>query len=174
MTKQVCVFFGNRLLRGCRASKVHSFDLNAFASPNFPALCTVGVNLELRPDLAVPPPRKPLTVHKEMSADIIVVRLVPGFSDDAIFAIINHSNLRALILLIYGTGNAPSTRSGLLEAVRLATGKGVVVVALTQCYQGGVLLEKYSVGLALKEAGVLSGGDMSTEACATKVGWVGG
>ena len=33
------------------------------------------------------------------------------------------------------TGNAPSTRSGLLQAVRLATAKGIVVVALTQCYQ---------------------------------------
>lgn len=105
-----------------------------------------------------------------MDAHIIVVRLVPGFADDALFAIINHSrSLHGLILLIYGTGNAPSTRSGLLEAVRLATSKGIVVVALTQCHQGGVLLEKYSVGLALKEAGVLSGGDMSTEACATKV-----
>ena len=170
---EVSIFFGNRLLRGCRASKVHSFDLNAFASPNFPPLATVGVNLEIRPDLALPPPRKPLAVHKEMSAHIIVIRLVPGFADDALFAIINAApTLHGLILLIYGTGNAPSTRSGLLEAVRIATAKGIVVVALTQCHQGGVLLEKYSVGLALKEAGVLSGGDMSTEACATKLAYL--
>ena len=167
------IFFGNRLLRGCRASKVHSFDLNAFASPNFPPLATVGVNLEIRPDLALPPPRRPLAVHKDLSAHILVIRLVPGFADDALFAIIDAApRLQGLILLIYGTGNAPSTRSGLLEAVRLATAKGIVVVALTQCHQGGVLLEKYAVGSALKEAGVVSGGDKTPEACATKLAYL--
>jgi hypothetical protein len=40
-----------------------------------------------------------------------------------------------MILEMYGTGNAPSTRQGLLDAVTTATKKGIVVVALTQCRQ---------------------------------------
>lgn len=57
-----------------------------------------------------------------------------------------------------GTGNGDtSTRSGLLEAVTLAAQKGIIVVVLTQCFQGGVLLDKYSVGVALRAAGVVSG-----------------
>lgn len=45
-------------------------------------------------------------------------------------------------------------------------------MALTQCFRGGVLLEKYSVGLALREAGVVSGHDMTVEAAATKLAYL--
>ena len=40
---EVLVFFHDRLLRGCRASKVDALALLAFDSPNFPPLATVGV-----------------------------------------------------------------------------------------------------------------------------------
>lgn len=145
-----------------------------------------------------------------MDTHILVIKLVPGFSDEAIMAIINHSKtVRAIIFEMYGTGNAPSTRAGLLDAVRTATGRGIVVVALTQCRQvltrvtsrphthaipiytaspgdlcltrlallavqpqGGVLLSKYEVGQALQSAGIVSGGDMTTEAAATKLAYL--
>ncbi|ELU44972.1 L-asparaginase [Rhizoctonia solani AG-1 IA] len=35
---EVCLYFNHTLFRGNRVSKVSSFDLNAFASPNFPPL----------------------------------------------------------------------------------------------------------------------------------------
>lgn len=102
---EVCIFFNDRLIRGNRATKAHSFALDAFCSPNHPPLALVGVNMELRSDLAMPPPKSSLKVHKKMDSHIIVIKLVPGFSDDAIFAIINHSKtIRAIILSIYGTG----------------------------------------------------------------------
>ncbi len=66
--------------------------------------------------------------------------------------------LTLFCFLALGTGNGDtSTRSGLLEAVTLAAKKGILVVVLTQCFQGGVLLDKYSVGVALRAAGVVSG-----------------
>jgi len=36
-----------------------------------------------------------------MDSRIIVVKLVPGFSDDSIFAIINHGQVKAIILEMY-------------------------------------------------------------------------
>jgi len=79
----------------------YSFGLGAFDSPNLPPLAVVGVSLDLRQDLAMPPPRSVFRVHKNMDSRIIVVKLVPGFSDDSIFAIINHGQVKAIILGMY-------------------------------------------------------------------------
>jgi len=99
---EVCIFFGNRLLRGCRATKIDSFDLQAFASPNFPPLATVGVNLEISSHFSLPP-RKTMRVHKKMDSNLIVIRLVPGFEDDSLIAMVIHSTqLHGIILLLYG------------------------------------------------------------------------
>jgi L-asparaginase/Glu-tRNA(Gln) amidotransferase subunit D len=60
-------------------------------------------------------------------------------------------NLRAIVLEMYGTGNAPSKRTGLLSAITKARANGIIVAALTQCLTGAVMLGKYAVGDALKE-----------------------
>ena len=39
--------FGNKLIRGCRATKIDAESLSAFDSPNFPLLSRVGVQVEL-------------------------------------------------------------------------------------------------------------------------------
>jgi L-asparaginase len=44
---EVVLFFNDRLLRGCRARKLHSTGLDAFDSPNFPPLATVGTAIHL-------------------------------------------------------------------------------------------------------------------------------
>lgn len=43
--QEVCICFGDRLLRANRAIKVDSTGLGAFQSPNFPPLATLGVSL---------------------------------------------------------------------------------------------------------------------------------
>ena len=53
---EVCLYLGGKLLRGCRATKVSANDFAAFDSPNYPALGSVGIDIEiqrmsgLRPD----------------------------------------------------------------------------------------------------------------------------
>lgn len=46
------------------------------------------------------------------------------------------------------------------------------MVAVTQCLRGGVSLSTYAVGVALERNGVLSGGDMTTEAVVTKLAYL--
>jgi len=170
---EVCIFFHDRLLRGNRSVKVNSFTVDAFDSPNFPRLAQVGVNITTRQDLSLRVPKGRFKVHRSMNKEILVLRLVPGFDDQSILDIcMKATNLRALVLEIYGTGNAPAKKNMLLQAIGHARDRGIVVVACTQCFTGGVVLEKYAVGTALAEAGVVGGGDMTTEACVTKLAYL--
>ena len=43
---EVTLFFYNKLLRGCRATKINASSFNAFASPNFKPLAEIGVNIK--------------------------------------------------------------------------------------------------------------------------------
>ena len=67
----------------------------------------------------MPQPRKPFRVHKVLEAKVIVLKLVPGFDDECIHAMVAHTTqLRAIVLEMYGTGNGPSnkTKGGLIDA----------------------------------------------------------
>jgi L-asparaginase len=131
------------------------------------------VNINERKDLALPPPKGPFRVRKKLDANILVIRLVPGFDDAGIEAVIHHApRVRAIVLEMYGTGNAPSHQDGLLRVVREATARGVLVVAVSQCVKGGVLLDKYEMGRKFSEAGVVAGADMTTEAVTTKLAFL--
>ena len=59
---EVCLCFGDKLLRGNRAVKVDSDSLDAFKSPNFPPLGTVGIEIKINWDLVLPLPKTRKTV----------------------------------------------------------------------------------------------------------------
>jgi L-asparaginase len=45
---EVCLCFGSKLLRGNRAMKIDADGFEAFASPNFPDLGSVGVEIKIK------------------------------------------------------------------------------------------------------------------------------
>lgn len=169
---EVCICFNDRLLRANRSVKVNSSALSAFDSPNIPPLATLGVHINANLEIALPQPRAPFRTHKTLEAKVIVLKLVPGFDDECIVALVRHSkSLKAIVLELYGTGNGPSN-ANLLAAIIEAREKGIVVVVVSQCLGGGVSLDAYSMGREFSNAGVVSGGDMTTEACTTKLAYL--
>jgi L-asparaginase len=170
---EVCVCFNDKILRANRTVKVNSVSLDAFDSPNFPPLATLGSNIVENKHLFLPKPTEPLKVHKSLDAHVVVLKLVPGFDDECVHALVEYSKtLKAIVLELYGTGNGPSNKQSLLDAIKAARAKGIVVVAVSQCMKGGVSLETYSMGREFQNAGIIAGGDMTTEACTTKLAYL--
>ncbi|KAL7530678.1 hypothetical protein ACHAWF_003469 [Thalassiosira exigua] len=172
---EVCIFFHDRLVRGCRATKVNTSKLKAFDSPNLPPLAEIGINIYENDHLFRPPPRGSFKVNTYMDTRMITLRLVPGFDDASIKAMIDaarDTHLKGLILQLYGTGNLPSLKDDLVQCLADATAAGVVVVATTQCQTGSVIMGHYATGQQLMGAGVVSASDMTIEATTTKLAYL--
>lgn len=92
-----------------------------------------------------PGPSPSRFVRRELCDEIAVLRMVPGFSDNYINAIIQHTpTIRGIVLQLYGTGNAAQRNGSFMAAVQAAIRRGIMVVATTQCAKGGVKLETYA------------------------------
>jgi len=168
---EVCVYFNGRLLRGNRSTKVSASGFDAFDSPNEAPLGSVGVDIVLRPGAARPPQPGPLRVHALKDVTVAALRLFPGIRPELLRNVLQPP-VQGVVLETYGAGNAPTRDPALLEAVRLATARGVVVVNCTQCLQGRVDMREYATGAALLDAGVVSGADMTPEAALSKLIWL--
>lgn len=164
---EVSLFFNNQLFRGNRATKAHADGFNAFASPNLSPLAQSGINIQLIEGKLSPYVEQALQVTSVQSQKIAILYLYPGISVEMVKNVITE-DVKGLILLSFGVGNAPQ-HPEFLEILKNATDNGTVIVNLTQCIQGQVNMGGYATGNALLNCGVLSGYDMTLEACLTKL-----
>lgn len=166
---EVCLYFGGKLLRGCRSTKVSADGFAAFDSPNSPPLGTVGIDIDVNWDL-VRKARgaKRISVPELTKPVVSALRLFPGISPELVRNVLRPP-LQGLVLEAYGVGNGPDHDRAFLGALAEATRRGVVIVGCTQCLEGTVDLTEYAAGSALAEAGVISGRDMTAEAALTKL-----
>jgi L-asparaginase len=166
---EVCLYFGGKLLRGCRATKVSADGFAAFDSPNFPPLGTVGIDIEVNWDLVRPARGAKSIAVPELDRPVVsALRLFPGLSHELLRNVLRPP-LQGLVLEAYGVGNGPDQDHAFLGALTDATERGVVIVDCTQCLSGTVDLHEYAAGSALARAGVISGFDMTAEAALAKL-----
>ncbi|PRI10726.1 asparaginase domain-containing protein [Leucobacter massiliensis] len=74
-----------------------------------------------------------------------------------------------LVLECYGAGTAPLSGRDAREVLLGARDRGTPVLAITRCAHGAVELQRYAVGAALAEAGVIGGSDLTAEAAIAKL-----
>jgi L-asparaginase len=166
---EVCLYFEYKLYRGNRTTKINAEHFNAFTSPNYPHLVESGVHLKLNSELFLPVKSSAqLKVHKNLDNHVAIIKIFPGISEVVLAAILGIPNLKGVILETYGAGNAP-TEAWFINLLKKAISKGLHIINVTQCSAGSVSMGQYETSTAMKEIGIISGKDITTEAGITKL-----
>jgi L-asparaginase len=165
---EVCIYFENQLMRANRTVKYNAENFNAFVSPNYPVLAEAGVYLKYNRHHILRPNFKNLRAHRKMDVRVGLLKIFPGITRQYVHTILQGAGLRAVVLETFGSGNAP-TDQWFIDELTEAIEKGMVVVNVSQCLAGAVDQGKYETSLILKQIGVVSGYDATTEAMLTKL-----
>jgi len=168
LVPEVCIYFENRLLRGNRTVKYNAENFNAFVSPNYPALAEVGISIKYNRPSILNPNFKKLKIHRHLNRNVGVLKMFPGITPGFIEGVLFKSGLKAIVLETFGAGNALSGK-WFLDLIAKAVSQDIILVNVSQCMTGTVEQEKYTTGIGLAKAGVVSGLDITTEAALTKL-----
>lgn len=167
--QEVCLYFEYKLYRGNRTTKISAEHFNAFTSPNYPALAESGVHLKVSNDLLLPQTGdEDFAVNKAMDSNVVIVKMFPGITAQVLSAIVAIPGLKGMVLETYGSGNAPD-EDWFISILKGAIDNGLHVVNVTQCSGGSVNMGHYETSTMLKEIGVISGADITTEGAITKM-----
>ena len=154
----VQLYFHGQLLHGARASKLRSEAFDAFKALARHREGDKAGSIPGELDYRVP--RQPV--------NLAVVPVFPGLQAQHLRALLG-SGVQGLLLECYGSGTGPSDDQGLLDALRDARQRGVMIAAISQCPEGAVEFGTYAAGSRLRDTGLVSGGGMTREAALGKM-----
>ncbi len=169
---EVCVVFSADaertqavIIRGCRARKMHSCAINAFASINVPPLGTVAGNtivwsgLQARPRTA-----STLTLATDLDPNVVLVKITPNLSPEVLDRFLQGSS--GVVLEGTGVGHLRPE----LQSVVVRFNKPAVIT--TQTVHGGERLGSYEIDHdILAIANIIPVGDMSSDTALVKLMW---
>lgn len=168
IVREVALYFSGKLLRGNRATKMNADDLVAFSSPNFPPLAEAGITIKYNYSVIKAARDEGLSFITLTEIPIGVIKVFPGIQF-SLFESIMTDKLSGIVLETFGAGNIPGGGGKLIPIIKKAFSSGSVVVVCSQCPGGTVTLGAYKTSSSLKEAGAVSGKDMTTEAAVAKL-----
>ena len=170
LVPEVCICFDNILMRGNRTCKMNSDNFRAFRSENLPPLAEAGINIRYNTGII----RRPASwedtpiFRKSLDTRVSILKMHPGITPQIVRDIMCSPDTRAVIIETYGAGNAPS-KEWFLKIVQEAAEMGKIILNVTQCIAGIVNMDIYATGKCLKDAGVVSGYDSTTESALAKL-----
>ncbi len=169
MVREVAILFENYLWRGNRSTKMSADNFNAFKSNNYPSLAKIGLGIHFNEEaLWRMHSKRPLNVKYAMDTSVMFLDLNPGMTEEILRYQLATPGIKGIVLRTFGAGNAP-TAPWFTAAIKEAIERGVVILNVTQCVNGGVHAKRYLSGNQLASTGVISGHDITSEAAITKM-----
>lgn len=166
---EVCVYFDSQLFRGNRTTKKDSAQFSAFASYNYPALAKAGVDIIFNHEkINYPKNKGVLKINTAVDDRVIILKIFPGLNRRYFESILQLPDLKGVVLESFGSGNMP-TSGWLINAIKKAAKSGIILMNVSQCPGGKVVMGHYETSMELQKAGVISGADSTVEAAVTKL-----
>ena len=166
---EVCIYFDFKLYRGNRTEKRDSELFSAFHSVNYPELAVAGIDINYNSKYIYQPENKGIIkVNANFDDNVVILKIFPGINKRVFNSILNIDGLKGLVLETFGSGNVPTSR-WLINCIKRAIKKGILILNITQCEGGRVVMGQYETSLDLFNVGVVSGKDMTSEAAITKL-----
>jgi len=166
---EVCIYFDSQLFRGNRTTKKDSAQFSAFASHNYPPLAKAGVDIVYNYDkINYPKNKGVLKINTSIDDRVMILKIFPGLNRRYFESVLQLPDLKGIVLESYGSGNMP-TSPWMINAIKRAAKNGIILVNVSQCPGGKVVMGHYETSLELQKAGVISGRDSTVEAAITKL-----
>ena len=154
----VQLYFNGTLMHGARVSKLCSDAFDAFSvlprQRQSPRAESIPASIDYRQ------PRQPV--------NLAVLPFYPGVQASHLRALLD-SGVQGLLLECYGSGTGPADDAELLDVLKAAHERGVVLAAISQCPHGHVEFGVYAAGSQLAATGLVSAGGMTREAALGKL-----
>lgn len=166
---EVCVYFNHLLLRGSRAQKIRSSAFAAFESENYPALAESGIEIEYNyAAIRKYDPTKKLKVINTLDDRVALIKIFPGMPRQSIAPLLLNEEIKGIVLESFGSGNT-MTFDWFHDLLKEAIVSGKIILNVSQCVGGEVQQGRYETSKMLDDLGVVSGGNITTEAAITKM-----
>ncbi|XP_073250204.1 L-asparaginase-like isoform X1 [Porites lutea] len=170
---EVMIFFDGKLFRGNRSTKVDAKSCSVFDSPSFPPLAKLCSNGEIEWHCCVEKCQEgqSFRLHTKMSQKIALLPMFPSIPVEMIKGCLEPP-IEGVVMVTYGSGNIPDSRTDLITAIREAVQRGVVIVTCCPCRGGPHDVSMQLVEQGLIDIGVVPGGDITAESALTKLSFV--
>jgi L-asparaginase len=161
--REVAIVFGSRILRGNRATKAGTFDLDGFASPNHSGLGYIGKDIAYVPDYRPPKFKTERVMIPDRWPTVGWVKSFPGLVPETLRPYLRQ--LEGCVLETFGSGSLP------LEVINEFHTAEIPSVMCLPGNQGPKDAYYFDPGLRVEDRLVVSGRDMTREAAVTKLMW---
>ncbi|MCY4418868.1 MAG: asparaginase [Cytophagales bacterium] len=166
---EVAICFQHLLLRGNRSTKVDTTSYASFQSPRFPPLAHVGVDIEYKSSLFLPPAKDhvPPQTQDACETQVMLIKIFPGMEPRFLIQLLKHTEIKGLLFETLGAGHMLLSKS-LNHSLKSVQERGSHIAHVSQATRGKVK-NSYAAAQPLSDLGVVGCKDMTTEAALTKM-----